>query len=207
MAAVSARKIVEPREAGVHPACQRSRNSSSAQPPSGPIARTISLRGPGEDIAERVSVAPIRPARSCGIGARVRRAHAVRREHGFPAGQPGGIARRPEEQSFASGRRVLPRRSQVRIGTASDYRDNSRDSQLGAFLDGPLHAVELENGEQQGDVRGLRCGHFFAQFEFDSALFNGDDMTAPHHRPGGDIEVPARRERAARERGGPRDRR
>ena len=76
----------------------------------------------------------------------------------------------------------------VRIGAASNDRDNAGDTQFGAFLDRPLHAIEFEDGEQQRDVGDGGCGNFFPQFELDSALLDSHDASMADYGAGGDIE-------------------
>src|SRR5258708_16586337 len=44
----------------------------------------------------------------------------------------------------------------MRIAPARNHRDDPTDPDLRALLDCPLHAVELEDGERQRDLRGGR---------------------------------------------------
>ena len=187
MAAVSARKIVEPREAEVHPAFWKSCNSSSAQPPSGPIASKISPAAESTTSRSKVCFSAS--------------ASTIRREPGsadaageFHCGSDlgrSGAARllgrlegdsAPPVDSFRRGR------GQVRVGAAGDYGHDSRDSQFGAFLDRPFHAVELENGEQESDAGYGDHRNFFPEFELNSGVLDACDASAPHNGTGGDIE-------------------
>ena len=189
MAAVSARKIVEPREAEIHPDFWKSCNSSSAQPPSGPIARTISFRPmQGEDITQEGLLFRLREDNAPGAG---RRGYGVLQldwsgdlGRSCAAGLLGGLER-DSAPAFGALRRS---RSQVSVGATGDYGNDSRDSQFGAFLDRPFHAVELEDGEQEGDGGYGGDVHFFPEFEFDSAILEVRDASAPHCSTGGDIE-------------------
>ena len=62
----------------------------------------------------------------------------------------------------------------MRIRAARDDRNNARDAQLRALLDDPLHAIELEDRESQGDAQWQgRAGHFFTELELDSVVMNG----------------------------------
>ena len=88
--------------------------------------------------------------------------------------------------------------SQMRIRTARDHRHNPRDAQLRALFDRPLHAVELEDGENQGDLGQAGCGDFFAQFEFDAVVCYRSDSSAAHGLRRWQYRTPVRRERAAR---------
>ncbi len=44
-------------------------------------------------------------------------------------------------------------RCQMRLGAAGDQRDDSCHTQLRTLLDCPLHAIELEDGQRQCDMR------------------------------------------------------
>src|ERR1700727_2218638 len=77
---------------------------------------------------------------------------------------------------------------QVHVRPAGDDRDDLRDAEFSAFFDGPFHAVELENSEQECDGWRGRGEDFFAQFELDPAVVNGDNAAAADFRIGGDIE-------------------
>ena len=45
---------------------------------------------------------------------------------------------------------------EVLLGTAAEDGGDAGDAQLGGLLDGPLHVVELEDGEQEMDEGGRR---------------------------------------------------
>ena len=77
---------------------------------------------------------------------------------------------------------------QVRVGAAGDHGHDSRNSQLRAFLDRPLHAVELEDGEQERDVGTASGRNFFAEFKLDPAILDAHDASAADCATGGDIE-------------------
>ena len=76
----------------------------------------------------------------------------------------------------------------MRIRAAGDERHDSRCAKLRAFLDRPLHAVELEDGKEKSDGRSFGCGHIFPQVELNPALLNGDDASPPYARACGDVE-------------------
>ena len=40
------------------------------------------------------------------------------------------------------------------LGALSDHRNDSADAQLHTLLNGPLHAIEFEDGEDEGQVWG-----------------------------------------------------
>ena len=51
---------------------------------------------------------------------------------------------------------------EMRIGAASDHWDDLRDAEFGTFLNGPFHAAEFEDGEEQGDLGRLFRENLFA---------------------------------------------
>ena len=63
------------------------------------------------------------------------------------------------------------------IRSARNDRNNSRDAQLRAFLDGPFHTIEFEDGEGQGDVGGgsYLVREKISEEEVYTAFFYGDD--------------------------------
>src|ERR1035438_2948226 len=70
MAAVSARRIVSPNDAAVHPDSRNHRNSSSVQPPSGPTARTASDAEDGRTSRRLIFVSDsARTMRGAGVSA------------------------------------------------------------------------------------------------------------------------------------------
>ena len=84
----------------------------------------------------------------------------------------------------------------MRIAPASDYRDDVIDSDLRAFLDRPLHPVELENGKGQSDLRSGTCctcsqGRvpLIAQRKLNPVLGDRSDRSPANLRSGRDVEL------------------
>ena len=76
----------------------------------------------------------------------------------------------------------------MRIRPLGDQRHHARDAQLRGLLDRPLHAVELEDRQQQRDVGERGCRQFLAEFKLDFLRRDGNDAAAPHPPLGRDIE-------------------
>jgi hypothetical protein len=76
----------------------------------------------------------------------------------------------------------------MRIRAARDYGHDSRHAKFGTFLNRPLHAVELEYGEQQRNVCNRNRRYFFAQFELNPTGGNGYDAPPPQGHSCRDIE-------------------
>ena len=89
------------------------------------------------------------------------------------------------------------RRRQVRVGAARDHGQDGGNAQLGRFLDRPLHAIELEDRQQQRQARRLLLRH-----DSPSSNSTRSSATAPRG-PGAPrrrwrLRTPGRRGRAAR---------
>jgi hypothetical protein len=80
-------------------------------------------------------------------------------------------------------------RGKVSIGAARDDGDDPRDPEFRAFLDRPLHAVEFEDGEKQGDLEQGGSCDFFSQVKLDSIFGYGGDAAAANPVAGGDVKV------------------
>ena len=76
----------------------------------------------------------------------------------------------------------------MRVGAASDNRNNSLHAKFGAFFNGPLEAIEFENRYQQGEIYGLGCRCFFSEFELYSIFGNADDPPATNYGVSDNIE-------------------
>jgi hypothetical protein len=66
----------------------------------------------------------------------------------------------------------------VSLCALSNHGDDPRHAQLRAFFDCPLHAVKLEDGEQQGHIRYGRRLDFLPQLELDATVADGGDAPA-----------------------------
>jgi hypothetical protein len=85
---------------------------------------------------------------------------------------------------------ALPRgRSQVCIGAVGDERDNPTDAELGRLLDGPFHAIKLEDGEKQGDFNPGWGWNFLGELKLDTVWRHRFDSAAANGLAGGDVEV------------------
>ena len=76
----------------------------------------------------------------------------------------------------------------MRIRPLGHEGNNLPNPQFGAFLDCPLHVVELENGKRQGNGQFARGGDLFRKIKLDAPIMNRGDTSAPHHVADGDIE-------------------
>ncbi len=195
MAAVSARKIVGPSDADIHPAFTKSCISSSAHPPSGPIARTIS--------PPRRDAKTSRSRCSCSDSARTMRTASPFRvtasDNLTGASISGGAARRDCSAACSA---ILRQRSarctaaeaRSSIRAPRDHRHNPLNAQLRTFLDRPLHPIKLKNRKQQRDLRHRdlrhrRRGNFLAQLKFNSPITNAHNPPAPHYCARRNIEL------------------
>jgi hypothetical protein len=78
----------------------------------------------------------------------------------------------------------------VRISSPGDDGDNSSHSELRAFFNRPLHAVELEDRQQQHESDCSRfCRNLCAEFEIDKAICQRDDYASADDPVGDDIEL------------------
>src|SRR5450755_3958417 len=83
----------------------------------------------------------------------------------------------------------------MRVRSPGDDGKNSSDPNFRALLDRPLQAVELENGEDQRDLRSaglalssrLRC--FRVEREFDPIMGNRRDRSATNVFSGCDVKL------------------
>ena len=74
------------------------------------------------------------------------------------------------------------------IGATRDQRNNSCNAEFSAFFNRPFHTIELEDGEDEREVRESRDRHFLAKCELDSALLDFCDASAAHDGTGSNIE-------------------
>jgi hypothetical protein len=71
------------------------------------------------------------------------------------------------------------RDDQVSIGTLCTKRQNPRNTELRGFLNGPLHSIKLENGENNRHVGERHCPDLIPKFKFDSRLLDRCDSATP----------------------------
>ena len=76
----------------------------------------------------------------------------------------------------------------MRLGALRNDRHDSGSAQLHTLLDGPFHAIKLEDGEKQSQAEVRGSGNNFAQFEFDPAIGDADDAAAADVFTGCDIK-------------------
>ena len=81
--------------------------------------------------------------------------------------------------------------SEMLLAAARDDGNDARGSELGDFLDGPLHAIEFEDGEQESDgERGIGFD-FGDEVEADRVAGDAGDDAMPDVAAGDDIEFHA----------------
>ena len=150
MAAVSTRRIREPRLTGTKPAASAASLSPAASPPSGPTSSAVAA-GLGQQRAQRPAARrrgqhePPFGKLGRGEGRRQRRGRLHDRNV------------RPPTLAGRFARDLLPARAPpgfgTRHGTRRDDRDDARDTQLAAFLDEEVHAPTARHGGQQHQRR------------------------------------------------------
>ena len=97
----------------------------------------------------------------------------------MPAG-PGG----------ANGRHAWQQLAREILFTASgDEWNDVRDSEFDSFFDGPLHAIEFEDGDGEGDVRSGRRRDHSAKLEFNAVFLDGEDVGFEDAFGGCEVEV------------------
>ena len=201
MAAVSARRIVCPSDAAIHPESRNQPSSSSVHPPSGPIASTASLLVGGRTSRNRVftsdSASTIRgiPSATPPLRAKfpqldwssnLRRCHAPRLLSRLP---------RQALPAFVPLRRG---RSEMSVSPLRNDRNNARHSDLSTLLDRPFHAIELEDGKNQRQIGGGPRRHFFPKRKFNAIVRDRNDCPAPDNVAASDIKLLSDLEPAAR---------
>src|SRR5271168_3092981 len=77
----------------------------------------------------------------------------------------------------------------MEFGTPRNQRHNPRDAEFGALFNRPLHAIELEHGENQRDLGQDRTGNLFAQLKIDAIVAYRCDSSATDHFAGGNVEI------------------
>jgi hypothetical protein len=75
------------------------------------------------------------------------------------------------------------------LGPLGDHRNNLRDSQLSAFFNCPLHAIEFEDGKNQGDVGGRYSIELLAKLKFNAIVSDTDNPSVPDVVTSRDIKV------------------
>src|SRR5579862_470193 len=75
------------------------------------------------------------------------------------------------------------------IGTTGNHGNNCLHSQLGTLLNGPFHAVEFEDSEQQCEVADRNCRRFLAELKFDAILRQAGDSAMAGDGTGNNVEL------------------
>ena len=75
------------------------------------------------------------------------------------------------------------------LRAAGDHRNNVRDVQLGTLFDRPLHAIELEDRQQQGDGNGGLQLQRLAQGKLHAVVGNAGYGGAPDLIAARDLEL------------------
>src|ERR1700692_3500274 len=75
------------------------------------------------------------------------------------------------------------------IGAARDCGDDAGNAELGTLFNSPLHAVEFEDGKEQGYWNRRRSGNFFGQIKLNPAVAHRNDSATADGLAGGDIEI------------------
>jgi hypothetical protein len=78
--------------------------------------------------------------------------------------------------------------SQVRVSSPRNQRNYLSDPNLSALLNRPLHAIELEDGENQSQLRRRASRHLFSKRELYALIRDRRNSAAPHSLPDSDIE-------------------
>src|ERR1700753_2840041 len=89
------------------------------------------------------------------------------------------LACHPAPALNPGGRRL----GQMLLSSASSHGNESLRSQLGSFLDDPLHAVELEDREQECHWKGRLSFHFSEQRELHRISTDSRYDSAPYATP------------------------
>src|ERR1700683_585014 len=77
----------------------------------------------------------------------------------------------------------------MRIRASGNYWDDPRDAKLRTLLNSPLHTVELKDGENEGNLCQARSGNLFAEIEFDAAVADDINSSAPHGFSSRNVEI------------------
>ena len=75
------------------------------------------------------------------------------------------------------------------IRAPRDHRHNPRDAKLRTLFNRPFHAIELEHGENKGDLGQGDGGYYFAQVKLDSAVFHRSNSSTANGLCGGNVEI------------------
>ena len=73
------------------------------------------------------------------------------------------------------------------FGAASEDGCDAGDAELGGLFDGPLHVVELEDGEEEMEREGRVGGELFVEHEMDEVVVNGGDFGSVEEAVGDDV--------------------
>ena len=77
---------------------------------------------------------------------------------------------------------------EVLFGAAGEDGGDASDAELGGLLDGPLHVVELEDGEEEMQGKGGVGLELFVEGEEDCVFADGGDFSAVEEAVGDDVE-------------------
>src|SRR5437868_12905102 len=77
-------------------------------------------------------------------------------------------------------------------GALGNDGNDASDSQLGTLFNGPLHAVELEDGKRKRDMQRRSGGYFFSELKLNSIILNGGYPCTPDGIAGYDIALLAK---------------
>ena len=76
---------------------------------------------------------------------------------------------------------------EVFFGAAGEDGGDAGDAQLGDLFDGPLHVIELENGEEEMKRKGGVGRELFVEGEVDLVFGDADDFCAMEEAVGDDV--------------------
>src|ERR1019366_354015 len=80
-------------------------------------------------------------------------------------------------------------KSKMLFSAPRNHGDDRGDVQFRALLDRPLHAIEFEDGEQQGDGNSLAGRDFFTQGELHSLVLHAGNGGPPDLLAASDFEL------------------
>ncbi len=101
-----------------------------------------------------------------------------RRLQDFWNGGPPRLLRSLERNALPSLHPLLGSFGEMGLGAIRNDRNDSKHAQLDTLLDGPLHAIEFEDGEDYGQSGSRIYRNDFAELELDSIVRDAGDATA-----------------------------
>jgi hypothetical protein len=201
MAAVSARRMRGPRVTGVQAWVVNAAISSGVQPPSGPMASATGLLIPRVDDEAVEPGAPSGDAsaearvRDCSVSLRRMRRGAVSRVRARASWVGSAISGMSVRRDCLEDSRAMRRQratlsggeGEVLFGAAGEDGRDAGDAELGGFFDGPLEAIELEDGEEEMDGECRVGFQLFVEDEGDFGVGYGGDFGAVKEAIGDDV--------------------